>query len=400
MLSHENVWIKAAAFNHDPGNQLPLMAYPIARANNNSYNTITETYFGISNTLDNVKCKKQIAESTKIVYPCQAEVPDFTQRDDTRHPAPLGSEYTYLGYYHPNRIASPTPSDVRATGETTTATPVSPELAFNIQTGGLTIGGVADADQAENGVYTGSATLSGAIGAVEWKLGGDDGGRFALSDQSTTGVTVTLQAQNYEAPGDRDRDGVYEYTLTATDAYNNIASTNVSVTITNVKEQRTLTFSGLPTQDETQDVRENEDEFKYSIAVSGAVSDVTWTLSGDDADVFELSNSNWFPRSSLAFVDLRLPPQDYENPKDTNKDNIYDYALTATDADDNTVSFSKSVVILNVINEATPPPAAPTGLAIEEVGETMVKLKWGQPERRKHHRLPASLRHGIERADQ
>ena len=379
MLSHENVWIKAAAFNHDPGNQLPLMAYPIARANNNSYNTITETYFGISNTLDNVKCKKQIAESTKIVYPCQAEVPDFTQRDDTRHPAPLGSEYTYLGYYHPNRIASPTPSDVRATGETTTATPVSPELAFNIQTGGLTIGGVADADQAENGVYTGSATLSGAIGAVEWKLGGDDGGRFALSDQSTTGVTVTLQAQNYEAPGDRDRDGVYEYTLTATDAYNNIASTNVSVTITNVKEQRTLTFSGLPTQDETQDVRENEDEFKYSIAVSGAVSDVTWTLSGDDADVFELSNSNWFPRSSLAFVDLRLPPQDYENPKDTNKDNIYDYALTATDADDNTVSFSKSVVILNVINEATPPPAAPTGLAIEEVGETMVKLKWDNP---------------------
>ena len=253
-------------------------------------------------------------------------------------------------------------------------------LTFNISvTGTLTIGGVADADQAENGVYTGSATLSGAIGAVEWNLGGDDGGRFALSNKSTTGVTVTLQAQNYEAPGDRDRDGVYEYTLTAMDAYNNIASTNVSVTITDVKEERTLTFSGLPTQDETQDVRENEDEFKYSIAVSGAVSDVTWTLSGDDADMFELSNSNWFPRSSLAFVDLRLPPQDYENPKDADGNNIYDYALTATDADDNTISFSKSVVILNVINEATPPPAAPTGLAIEEVGETMVKLKWDNP---------------------
>ena len=44
VLSQENVWIKVA-FNHDPGDQLPVMAYRIARASNNSYNTITETYF-------------------------------------------------------------------------------------------------------------------------------------------------------------------------------------------------------------------------------------------------------------------------------------------------------------------------------------------------------------------
>ena len=107
---------------------------------------------------------------------------------------------------------------------------------------------MADTSVDENAVYTGTATLTGTpIGTVTWTLSGDDGSLFSLSGASNSGVTVTLAARNFEAPGDADTDNTYEYTLTATDRDGNSADAEVSITVTNVTETATLTVAGWPT---------------------------------------------------------------------------------------------------------------------------------------------------------
>ena len=145
-----------------------------------------------------------------------------------------------------------------ATARTLTGTPTAPqaateytytatdadgdtaELTFDIRiTPTLTLGGVADANLAENTAYTGNATLTGTpVGNITWALTGDDANAngFTLSNQSNTGATVTLGAKDFEVPTDNDTNNIYVYTLTATDDDGNSDTVNVAITITNVDE--------------------------------------------------------------------------------------------------------------------------------------------------------------------
>ena len=54
----------------------------------------------------------------------------------------------------------------------------------------LTLTGLADASVSENQAYTVDASLTGALGAVTWTLGGADAGAFTLpaANQSQTGA--------------------------------------------------------------------------------------------------------------------------------------------------------------------------------------------------------------------
>ena len=121
------------------------------------------------------------------------------------------------------------------------------ELTFNIRVAAtLAVGGVADAGQPENAAYSGTATISGTpVGNVTWTLTGADGGSFTLSNETNTGVTVTLAAQDFESPADAGANNVYEYTLTATDGDNNTASADVAISITNVDETMVVSPASL-----------------------------------------------------------------------------------------------------------------------------------------------------------
>ncbi len=97
----------------------------------------------------------------------------------------------------------------------------------------VTITGLADADVPENEEWTSStpAWEGAPDGGVAWTLEGDDAARFTIDPD--TGV-LTLPAQNFEAPADKDKDNVHEITVRVTDEDGNTATVALSVTVTDV----------------------------------------------------------------------------------------------------------------------------------------------------------------------
>ena len=81
---------------------------------------------------------------------------------------------------------------------------------------------------------------------------------------------------DYEKPGDADKDNVYEVTVEATDGVSNTGTKNVKITVTNVKEDGTVSMSQL--------------QPRVGVAITasvtdldGDVSNVTWQWSRDQS---------------------------------------------------------------------------------------------------------------------
>ncbi|MGR5299364.1 inverse autotransporter beta domain-containing protein, partial [Vibrio mediterranei] len=95
---------------------------------------------------------------------------------------------------------------------------------------------------AENVAFT-SATpqLTGSpVGAVRYSVTGVDAGMVTVN--ANTGV-VSMGPKDFEAPDDANGDHVYNLTLVATDADGNSASQAMTITVTNVTEQVTLSLA-------------------------------------------------------------------------------------------------------------------------------------------------------------
>jgi hypothetical protein len=115
------------------------------------------------------------------------------------------------------------PFDVTSSAIAIPAVAVSGDTTPPVITSGSTF------SQPENSAF--SITLT-ANETVTWsKVGGADAAKFTLS-----GSTLSLPAQDYEAPSDADTNRSYLVTVRATDAAGNTADQNVAVTITDVAE--------------------------------------------------------------------------------------------------------------------------------------------------------------------
>ena len=209
------------------------------------------------------------------------------------------------------------------------------------ETSTLAIAGLADVTVNENAAFT-SATpsVSGAIGAVTWALEGADAADFTIA--ATTGV-VSMVGRDYENPADADTNNVYAVTVRATDTDGNTDTHAFTVTVADVVESATLTISGLA--DAT--VNENEVFTSATPSVSGAIGDVTWTLEGADAADFTIAAATGV---------VSMVGRDFENPADTDANNVYDVTVKATDADGNTDIHEFTVTVNDVAETGTPPP--------------------------------------------
>ena len=79
---------------------------------------------------------------------------------------------------------------------------------------------------------------------LRWSLSGGDASKFTIG----SGGELRFRASpDFEAPGDSGRDNVYEATVVATDSGGNTASRDVTVKVTNKKEDGTVTLT-VPTQ--------------------------------------------------------------------------------------------------------------------------------------------------------
>ena len=206
----------------------------------------------------------------------------------------------------------------------------------------FTIDPIADVAIDENTEYTGpEPTLSGdtPIGTVTYTLAGADASLFTIDP--ATGQ-VTMDPKDFELPEDANNDNVYELTLTATDEDANSASEDWTVTIQDVNEAVTVTFTIDPIADVAID--ENTEYTGPEPTLSGdtPIGTVTYTLAGADASLFTIDP---------ATGQVTMEPRDFENPQDDNEDNVYELTLTATDQDANSASEDWTVTIQDV-NEA------------------------------------------------
>ena len=82
---------------------------------------------------------------------------------------------------------------------------------------------------------------------LTWSLTGADAGKFNIGNQAGgTPSELTFKAQpNYESPGDADGDNDYKVTVVVSDGKGNSDEHDVTISVTNVEEDGTVTISTL-----------------------------------------------------------------------------------------------------------------------------------------------------------
>ena len=161
------------------------------------------------------------------------------------------------------------------------------------------------------------------------------GGDSSVLDITESGVLTFKEAPNFEAKN------TYSITASVSDGTNS-ASQGLVINISNVNEAPVWNIPAI-----SFEYQENTFNVE-SIDIPDDVSDedgdsLTYSLTGEDASAFEISGN---------IVRFRGAP-DYENPIDSDGDNVYVVNAVASDGSLETVSPEFTVIILN-INDNNP----------------------------------------------
>ena len=145
--------------------------------------------------------------------------------------------------------------------------------------------------------------------------GGADGFRFTINP--VTGVLSFVAAPSYEAPGDSDRDNVYEVQVQASDGQH-MASQTLRVTVANVNEGVTISSTPALT------VLENGTAVATITASDADGDQLRYAIAGGaDAALFAIDAQT----GALSFVGA----PNFEAPGDSGGDNVHDVTVSATD---------------------------------------------------------------------
>ena len=97
-------------------------------------------------------------------------------------------------------------------------------------------------------------------------------------------------------------------------------------------------------------------ENQTAVTTYSANETVTWSLSGTDSGFFSISNAGDLTFSSAP---------DYEQPADSNSDNVYERTVTATDSESNKSNFPMSIAVTDqseALNSNSPPSITLNGV--------------------------------------
>ena len=149
-------------------------------------------------------------------------------------------------------------------------------------------------------------------------VSGDDSSGFSI----VSNLLFFEGGLNYELPTDGDANNVYEISVFADDGFNRTTQ-SVQITVTNVEEAPEF---NIP---EEISVEENT-RLIANISVTDPESDsFSWEITGgDDAGILSLTNVSG-GSGDLRFNNVQ--GADYEDPTDTDTDNVYLVQLTATE---------------------------------------------------------------------
>ena len=185
-------------------------------------------------------------------------------------------------------------------------------------------------------------------------LAGDDAAPFDID--GATGQITTTDALDYEAPGDADTNNEYEVTVMVIDSSGDSSGTesnpDIIVTITVIDVNEDPGFGDATPAGMVADHTEDDDDLIIGTSETDAVNTftatdpegaaITLSLSGADSDKFEFIELET-PVANSKMVAFKEKP-DFENPGDSNRDNIYEVTVQASD----TVNTTRRSVTVKV----------------------------------------------------
>ena len=184
-----------------------------------------------------------------------------------------------------------------------------------------------------NAVYDGFDPEGGTI--TRWTVGGADGGDFTITQE---GMLTFRYLPDYERPADSNRDNIYELQVRPYDG-RYYGSFDVTVTVENVNEPPTITTTSSSATSLRQ--KENLTNRLYTYrATDPEGSTVIWTAGSVDGRFFAIDEQGQFSFS-------QSDPPDFEQPRDSGGDNVYDVAIQARDDGFNTASLPVIVTVTN-----------------------------------------------------
>ena len=242
---------------------------------------------------------------------------------------------------------------VASDGQNTATFPVT-VVIFNVEDERPVITGDDTLTFAE---YTDTTTILQTYSATDpegvnttftWTLAGTDSGDFEISD---AGALTFKNVPDYDSPADSDGDNVYNVQVRAEDA-TETGRLDVTVTVTNVNEAPTT-----PTGRDAITVAENTagNLARYTATDPDKDDTVMWDVSGTDANSFRIDSSG-----NLAFNGA----PNYENPTDSDGNNVYEVSVDAKDAE-----FTSSLEVTVTVEDVDEPPEIAGATTIDDYDE-------------------------------
>ena len=204
-----------------------------------------------------------------------------------------------------------------------------------------------------------SATDPEGDAVTRWSLSGSDSGDFEISG---TGVLTFRNVPDYDRPADSNRDNEYLVSIRVYDAGNRYGSLDVTVTVTDVNEE-----APVVTGSDNRTVSENSTSAIHTYRATDADLDdtIAWSTSGADGQLFEMSE-----QGALSF---REAP-DYENPRDSDRNNEYQLEVVATDSEGLTGELMVTITVTEV-NEGPEITGTPT-YTIQEFHQSLANATY------------------------
>ena len=218
-----------------------------------------------------------------------------------------------------------------------------------------------DVAENSNGTIHVATTMDPEQESLTYSLSGTDADDFSID--SSSGAISFTSTPDYEVPTDANTDNAYELTF----AVSNGTTTTLQelvITVTNIDEPPTITSAP------STSTSENTTTTFTASATDPESNPLSYSLSGTDAANFAINPSS----GAISFTTI----PDYENPVDTDANNVYALTLEVSDST-HTTSQALTITVTNIDEPPSITSAAST-ITPENTTTTIYTASASDPE--------------------
>jgi Ca2+-binding RTX toxin-like protein len=188
-----------------------------------------------------------------------------------------------------------------------------------------------------------TATDPDAGQTLTYSISGTDASFFAIN--ASTGELAFVTEPDFEVPADAGGDNVYDLTVQVSDGQGGFDTQVISVSVTDENDPAVITSNG---GGDTAEVTVSENVIN--------VTTVTATDQDGDAITYSIGNgdASKFSIDPVTGVLTFLSPPDFEQPTDTDGDNVYRLRVTASDGNRGIAIQTVRVVVTDVEENSSP----------------------------------------------